>query len=118
MRNLTLPLENYTVNDEFELLEVSRRRQYLNGEPTETFDTVYKVLISYEPIEVRIADEGSPVSAEKVLAYTQAGQPLKVSFEGGMISISPKSQYELSVRGTASKINFSAMSKGAKAAQA
>jgi hypothetical protein len=118
MRNLTLPLEIYSQNKEFDLLEVSRKRHYEGGEVTDKFYTSYKTLINYEPTEVRIEDEGSPVSPEKVLAFMQAGQPLKVSFDNAMITINPKSQYELSVRGTAARIKFSAMNKENKAVQA
>lgn len=104
MRNITSTLESFTQVNTFELLEVSQRKQYINGEATDTMDTVYKVLINYEPTEIRIADDGGICKdAHKVLAYVQAGTPLKVSFENCMITIYPKSQYELAVRGTASK---------------
>lgn len=104
MRNITIALESYTSIKEFELLEVSRRKQYVDGEATDSFDTVYKVLINYEPTEVRIADDGKIMQrADEILEYVQGGVPLKVSFEKCKVTISPKSQYELAIRGNATK---------------
>ncbi|AGN24529.1 hypothetical protein K0810_06330 [Erysipelothrix rhusiopathiae] len=104
MRNITSTLESYTSLSHFELLEVSRRKQYIGGEATDTFDTVYKALINYEPTEIRVEDDGKIMQdASKVISYVQAGTPLKVSFEDCLITISPKSQYELGIRGVASK---------------
>ena len=104
MRNITIALESYTNTKEFELLEVSRRKQYVDGEATDNFDTVYKVLINYEPTEIRVSDDGKIMQdADKVHDYVQGGVPLRVSFEKCKIMVSPKSQYELAVRGSAVK---------------
>lgn len=63
-------------------MEVSRRKQYKDGEVTDSFDTVYKVLINYEPIEIKVDDNGSIIKqSDAVIAYKEAGTPLKVSFE-------------------------------------
>lgn len=104
MRSMTINLENLSQQQSFDLLEVSQRRKYINGEPSEENDTVYKVLINYEPIEIKINDSGAIVQeAETVETYKQAGTPLKVTFEKCTITVSPKNQYELMIRGTASK---------------
>lgn len=104
MRNLTINLKAFSQSNSFDLLEVSQRKRFINGEASNEYDTVYKVLINFEPIEIKINDGGGIMSeAETVTAYKQSGTPLKASFDNCLISISPKNQYELMVRGTAEK---------------
>lgn len=104
MRVLNTTLESFTNFTEFELLEVSRRKQFKDGKAVEIFDTVYKVLINYEPVEIRVHDDGSIAEkADTVNSYRQLGEPLLISFENCQISISPKSQYELMIRETAQR---------------
>lgn len=107
MRNITIALESYTTIKEFELLEVSRRKQYVDGEATDNFDTVYKVLINFEPTEVRVDDDGKVMQrADEIHDFVQGGVPLRVTFEKCKLTISPKSQYELAIRGNAVKVNI------------
>lgn len=117
MRNLQISLSSYCTSNEFELLEVSRRRRYRDGEPIEKYDTVYKALINYEPTEIKIEGETDILQeADKVIAYVQAGRPLKVVFTDCSITVFPKSQYELAIRGTASKADVTTP-KTSKASQ-
>ena len=104
MRNLSINLKAFSQSNSFDLLEVSQRKRFINGEVSNEYDTVYKVLINYEPIEIKVNDGGSIMSeVETVNAYKQTGTPLKVSFDNCLILITPKNQYELMVRGTADK---------------
>lgn len=108
MKKMTINLEAFTKYEEFELLDVSRRKQYKDGEATENFDTVYQTLINYEPIDIRINDDGAIAEqADLVRASRQDGEPLLISFDNCLITVSPKSQYELAVRGTAQKATLS-----------
>lgn len=104
MKKIMVNLKVFTQNNSFDLLEVSQRKRFINGEASTEYDTVYKVLINFEPIEIKINDDGAIMNeAETVTAYKQSGTPLKASFDNCLISISPKNQYELMVRGTADK---------------
>lgn len=106
MRNMTINLQALSLNTSFDLLEVSLRKRYINGEVTDDFDTVYKALVNYEPIEIKVNENGANFQdSDSVIAHKHAGSPLKVSFENCIISVSPKSQYELMIRGTADKAN-------------
>lgn len=104
MRNLNINLKSYSQSNSFDLLEVTQRKKFINGEVSNEYDTVYKVLINYEPIEIKVNDDGAITrEAETVAAYKQSGTPLKATFENCQIIISPKNQYELMIRGTAEK---------------
>lgn len=74
MRNMVINLEAFTNYEEFELLDVSRRKQFKNGEATDIFDTVYQTLINYEPIDIRISDDGAIAEqVDLVRARRQSG---------------------------------------------
>ncbi|CAM3630049.1 hypothetical protein [Erysipelothrix anatis] len=104
MRRLNTTLSLFTNANEFELLEVSRRKQFIDGEATDVFDSIYKILLNYEPVEIRVHDDGAIADkADVVNSYRQQGNPLLISFEDCQISVSPKTQYELRIYGTANK---------------
>lgn len=104
MRTLNTTLSLFTNANEFELLEVSRRKQFIDGEATDVFDSIYKILLNYEPVEIRVHDDGAIAEkADVVNSYRQQGNPLLISFEDCQISVSPKTQYELRIYGTAKK---------------
>ncbi|MDL2212165.1 hypothetical protein LJB88_04745 [Erysipelotrichaceae bacterium OttesenSCG-928-M19] len=118
MNKLNLSLNRYTKQTELQLIDVLRKQLYENGEPTGRFYTSYLTPINYEMTEIRIDDDGEIAKeVDKIQAYAQNGEPLKVSFENCIITISPKSQYELSVRGTASKATIIAPVKQTKTSQ-
>ncbi|MDH6603729.1 hypothetical protein OKW23_000870 [Bacilli bacterium PM5-9] len=117
-KKINLQLSRYTNEKEFPLIDVVRKPEYQNGEPTGKFYSSYSTPINYEMTEIRVDDDGELAKeAEKIQAFAQSGEPLKVSFENCIITISSKTQYELAVRGTASKATIITPTKQTRASQ-
>lgn len=74
---LNTTLDLFTSETEFNLLEISRQKQFKEWEPTE-------VRVHYDGTTEDKADVGN--------SYRQQGNPLLITFEDCQNSISPKSQ--------------------------
>ena len=104
MKKVTIPLSAYSNQPTYTLIEAARRTVYVDGQATSDKVTAYTVLIRYQPVEIRVADDGNIVDPADVTRRVEAGNPMQVALEGCLLTINPVSQYALTMRGTADKL--------------
>lgn len=104
MKRVQLSLSAYCGQNTFPLIECARRKVYEKGQPTDDEVSVYTALIKYQPIEIRIGDDGKSIDAAEVIKRVEAGNPIQVSFENCILTVLPVSEYAIKMGGTADKV--------------
>lgn len=87
----------------FPVIDYRRCVRYIDGKRTDMLDSRYTILHGYDQVEITIADDGKDVTPQQIKAEADQGTPLSMIFQSLVITIRPKSEYEIRAIGSAAK---------------